>query len=126
MSANLRFFQGMIRAERSRVQRRTPTTPATPKPRADQKVQEPEVGLGSAPEIVKQIPSPPAYKVINGVSVTPDLSTQQIVLDWPAPDTEQAEKTSIGRRRPHGPGTLGITVGFWYATADPGPAVPEE
>lgn len=111
MSANLRFFQSMIRAERARVKRRPGRTPATPKPRADQQVQESEVGLGSAPEIVSQRGFPPIHTSISGVNVT--VTNSNVIVDWPEPETQQAEKTSIGRRRPMGPGVIATTVDFW-------------
>ncbi|GLQ53592.1 hypothetical protein [Devosia nitrariae] len=111
MSANLRFFQSMIRAERARVKRRPGRAAATPKPGAGQQVQDPEIGLGSVPEIVKTTGFPAIHKAIGGIDVT--VVSSRIVVDWPDPDVEQAEVTSVGRRRPIGPGALANTVDFW-------------
>lgn len=111
MSANLRFFQGMIRAERARVKRRPGRTSATPMPRAEQEVQEPEIGLGSVPEIVSQRGFPAIHSAIGGVDMV--VMDSRIVVDWPDPDVQQAEKTVVGRRRPIGPGILATTVDFW-------------
>ena len=111
MSANLRFFQSMIRAERARVKRRPGRAAATPQPRSDQQVQPPQVGLGSVPEIVSQRGFPAIHKVIGGVDVS--VIGSRVVVDWPDPDTEHAEVTTVGRRRPIGPGVLANTVDFW-------------
>jgi hypothetical protein len=111
VSANLRFFQSMIRSERARVKRRPGRAAATPKPGADQRVQEPEIGLGSVPEIVETTGFPPIHKSIGGVDVT--VKSSSIIVDWPNPDIEQAEKTTVGRRRPIGPGPMATTVDFW-------------